>query len=154
MVDVKSHPFFRGIDWNKLVKKRITPPYKPSMREINFSREFTSIPVTFNFEEEITRNDIRLSQADTLKEAESPNKYASTFGDGAGQALKKFTEEVKLSISAAGRKHSEPKARINTTMNFLNFTKDHLENPVSSRESVSELSDSINDMFESPTKGK
>ena len=60
MEDVKSHPFFRDIDWDKLLAKQIDPPYRPSMREINFSKEFTSIPVTFNLEEEINRTDRRL----------------------------------------------------------------------------------------------
>ena len=60
MEDVKSHPFFRDIDWDKLLAKQIEPPYRPSMREINFSKEFTSIPVTFNLEEEINRTDRRL----------------------------------------------------------------------------------------------
>ena len=60
MEEVKSHPFFNDIDWTKLLFKKIDPPYKPSMREINFSKEFTSIPVTFNFEEEINRTERRL----------------------------------------------------------------------------------------------
>lgn len=55
MEDVKAHPFFSDIDWDKLLAKQIEPPYRPSMREINFSKEFTSIPVTFNLEEEINR---------------------------------------------------------------------------------------------------
>lgn len=57
MADVKKHPFFEDIDWRRLYRKQIQPPYKPSMRDINFSSEFTSIPVTFNFEEEVTRNE-------------------------------------------------------------------------------------------------
>ena len=57
MEEVKAHPFFSDIDWDKVLSKEVQPPYKPSMREINFSKEFTSIPVTFNFEEEINRNE-------------------------------------------------------------------------------------------------
>lgn len=60
MIEVKSHPFFKDIDWEMLYNKEIEPPFKPSIREINFSKEFTSIPVTFNFEEEITRTERRL----------------------------------------------------------------------------------------------
>jgi serine/threonine protein kinase len=57
MAEVKNHPFFKDLDWRRLYRKQIHPPYKPSMRDINFSSEFTSIPVTFNFEEEVTRNE-------------------------------------------------------------------------------------------------
>ena len=57
MTEVKSHSFFSDIDWDKLYAKEIQPPYKPSIRDINFSKEFTSIPVTFNFEEEVTRTE-------------------------------------------------------------------------------------------------
>jgi len=57
MREVKSHKFFSDVDWDKLYHKKITPPYLPSMRVMNFSREFTTIPVTFNFEEEVNRND-------------------------------------------------------------------------------------------------
>ena len=60
MEHVKSHPFFNDIDWDKLLAKQVEPPYKPSMRDINFSKEFTSIPVTFNFEEEINRTERNL----------------------------------------------------------------------------------------------
>jgi hypothetical protein len=27
--EIKQHPFFKGIDWEKLYNKQITPPYKP-----------------------------------------------------------------------------------------------------------------------------
>lgn len=60
MSEVKNHPFFSSIDWDKLVAKQLKPPYRPSMRDINFSKEFTSIPVTLNFEEEITRTERKL----------------------------------------------------------------------------------------------
>lgn len=29
--DVKKHPFFEGLDWDKLCKKEIPPPFKPQM---------------------------------------------------------------------------------------------------------------------------
>jgi serine/threonine protein kinase len=61
MKDVKNHAFFREMDWDLLYNKNIVPPYKPSMREINFSKEFTSIPVQFNFEEEVTKIDRKMS---------------------------------------------------------------------------------------------
>lgn len=47
--EIKRHPFFaRWIDWNKLVQKQITPPFKPSVVSAldvaNFDSEFTSEP--------------------------------------------------------------------------------------------------------------
>jgi serum/glucocorticoid-regulated kinase 2 len=35
--EIKRHPFFaRHIDWDKLVHKRITPPFKPSVVRFTF----------------------------------------------------------------------------------------------------------------------
>lgn len=47
--EIKRHPFFaRWIDWNKLIHKQITPPFKPSVVSAldvaNFDSEFTSEP--------------------------------------------------------------------------------------------------------------
>lgn len=42
---IKEHPFFAGIDWDKLVKKQITPPFIPPVRSAtdigNFDPTFT-----------------------------------------------------------------------------------------------------------------
>ena len=44
------HPFFNGIDWNKLARKEITAPFIPSIKNeldtSNFSDEFTQLPPT------------------------------------------------------------------------------------------------------------
>ena len=44
--DIKSHPFFRDVDWRKLMQKKIQPPFKPSVESAidtsNFDAEFTS----------------------------------------------------------------------------------------------------------------
>ncbi|EPT04821.1 hypothetical protein FOMPIDRAFT_1021646 [Fomitopsis schrenkii] len=44
--DIKRHPFFsKHIDWNRLMAKKITPPFKPSVESVldtaNFDSEFT-----------------------------------------------------------------------------------------------------------------
>jgi len=31
--DVKKHPFFEGLDWAKLMKRELTPPFKPTVTE-------------------------------------------------------------------------------------------------------------------------
>lgn len=44
--EIKAHPFFRDIDWKKLMAKKIQPPFKPSVESAidtsNFDAEFTS----------------------------------------------------------------------------------------------------------------
>jgi len=45
--EIKKHPFFsRHIDWNRLLAKKIQPPFKPSVESVldvaNFDSEFTS----------------------------------------------------------------------------------------------------------------
>lgn len=49
-LEIKSHPFFAGIDWELLAKKEIPAPFKPDIKHpldtSNFSEEFTKLPVT------------------------------------------------------------------------------------------------------------
>ena len=44
--EIKRHPFFNGIDWNKLLRKDIDPPFKPTKTRPEdatyFDKEFTS----------------------------------------------------------------------------------------------------------------
>ncbi|KAF8513085.1 kinase-like domain-containing protein [Gautieria morchelliformis] len=44
--EIKRHPFFKTIDWNRLLAKKIQPPFKPSVESVldvaNFDSEFTS----------------------------------------------------------------------------------------------------------------
>ncbi|XP_028848430.1 protein kinase C zeta type isoform X2 [Denticeps clupeoides] len=47
--DIKSHTFFRNIDWEQLEKKEVTPPFKPQITDDygldNFDTQFTNEPV-------------------------------------------------------------------------------------------------------------
>jgi len=47
--DIKAHPFFKTISWEKMMKKEIDPPYKPKTKSStdtnNFDSTFTSEPV-------------------------------------------------------------------------------------------------------------
>ena len=114
MKEIKSHPFFKEIDWGRLYDKKISPPYKPSMREINFSSEFTSIPVTFNFEEEITRNTRKMSEI-----RPSIKREASTFGKAAQNAIENLKNQQESEIKDCKRKNSVPKGRPSMTMKFF-----------------------------------
>ena len=43
--DIKNHAFFASIDWDKLLKKKITPPFQPTVVAddcFNFDSEYTS----------------------------------------------------------------------------------------------------------------
>ena len=47
--EIKRHPFFRGIDWDRLAKKLIPAPFKPIIKDEldtrNFSDDFTKLPI-------------------------------------------------------------------------------------------------------------
>ena len=43
--EIKEHPWVRDMDWEKLFRKKITPPIDPGKNLVNFSPEFTEKPV-------------------------------------------------------------------------------------------------------------
>lgn len=53
--DIKRHIFFKSIDWDKLTKRQIKPPYKPKIK----SKKSAS-----NFDPEFTKEPCRLSPVD------------------------------------------------------------------------------------------
>uniref|UniRef100_A0A669CBM5 protein kinase C n=1 Tax=Oreochromis niloticus TaxID=8128 RepID=A0A669CBM5_ORENI len=54
--DIKSHTFFRSIDWEQLEKKEVTPPFKPQISDEygleNFDTQFTNEPVQLTPDDE------------------------------------------------------------------------------------------------------
>jgi len=47
---IKVHPFFRGVDWNALLARQVSPPFKPPepqdlLDTRNFEAEFTNLPL-------------------------------------------------------------------------------------------------------------
>lgn len=46
MEEIKAHSFFATIDWDKLLRKEIQPPFKPAVSRADdafyFDKEFTS----------------------------------------------------------------------------------------------------------------
>jgi len=44
---IKSHPYFKGTDWEKLVRKEIPPPYKPPVRD---AKDISMIDAQFTSE--------------------------------------------------------------------------------------------------------
>uniref|UniRef100_A0A7N8X5B6 protein kinase C n=1 Tax=Mastacembelus armatus TaxID=205130 RepID=A0A7N8X5B6_9TELE len=54
--DIKSHTFFRSIEWDQLEKKEVTPPFKPQISDDygleNFDTQFTNEPVQLTPDDE------------------------------------------------------------------------------------------------------
>uniref|UniRef100_A0A4W5NE54 protein kinase C n=1 Tax=Hucho hucho TaxID=62062 RepID=A0A4W5NE54_9TELE len=54
--DIKSHTFFRSIDWDQLEKKQMAPPFKPQIADDygleNFDTQFTNEPVQLTPDDE------------------------------------------------------------------------------------------------------
>ncbi|XP_063294477.1 ribosomal protein S6 kinase alpha-5-like [Pelobates fuscus] len=49
---IKEHPFYKGLDWDALSHRKVTPPFRPSLRNetdvSNFSDEFTSLDPVYS----------------------------------------------------------------------------------------------------------
>lgn len=49
MANIKNHPWFAPIDWEKLINKEIKPPFMPKIEHDvdtqNFDREFTECSI-------------------------------------------------------------------------------------------------------------
>ncbi|CEM32786.1 unnamed protein product [Vitrella brassicaformis CCMP3155] len=47
--EIKCHPFYASVDWDALLQRRITPPFRPSLASKTdvqyFDKEFVSLPV-------------------------------------------------------------------------------------------------------------
>lgn len=44
VADIKKHPWFKGVDWTKLAKKQITPPYVPPFKGYGDTSYFDRYP--------------------------------------------------------------------------------------------------------------
>lgn len=58
--EIKSHPFLRDVDWDKLFRRELTPPLKVNYFQSNFDPEYTSMEVTIDPElEDYDLNEIQ-----------------------------------------------------------------------------------------------
>ena len=79
--DIKNHKFFESIDWVKLEKKEITPPFKPKIRYQgdvrNFDKMFTDMPIgsTLGTKEQI------LNPSSTIKNTKNTYIDFTYIGD-------------------------------------------------------------------------
>ena len=46
--EIKEHPWVRDMEWEKLFRKKISPPIDPTKNGVNFSPEFTEKPIPQN----------------------------------------------------------------------------------------------------------
>eukprot|EP00826_Nyctotherus_ovalis_P002360 TRINITY_DN10465_c0_g2_i2.p1 TRINITY_DN10465_c0_g2~~TRINITY_DN10465_c0_g2_i2.p1 ORF type:complete len:473 (-),score=81.13 TRINITY_DN10465_c0_g2_i2:313-1731(-) len=72
MEEVKRHPYLSNVNWEELLKKKITPPIKLEVRASNFDPEYTSMRFSLN---ELGYNDNELrSQSLTENDLEVNKK--------------------------------------------------------------------------------
>jgi len=50
--EIKKHPFFSTINWDKIYNKEIEPPIKVDIFRSNFDSEYTKKPININIEDE------------------------------------------------------------------------------------------------------
>lgn len=64
--EIKRHPFFKGVDWEAIINKRIPPPFLPSI---------SSATDTSNFDEEFTREVPVLTPVHTVLDAADQEEF-------------------------------------------------------------------------------
>ncbi|CAI4223049.1 unnamed protein product [Auanema sp. JU1783] len=76
-LEICQHPFFNGLDWGRLYRKEIEPPYKPMVQSETdtsyFDAEFTSAPV------QLTPPPARPGQLQTVDELEEMQSNFTQF---------------------------------------------------------------------------
>jgi serum/glucocorticoid-regulated kinase 2 len=72
--DIKNHPFFKDIDWIKLEKKEITPPYKPKIKYAGDVGNFDTIFTEMSLNSTKRNVETLVNGANTIKN--SKNTYA------------------------------------------------------------------------------
>ncbi|CAD7083225.1 unnamed protein product [Hermetia illucens] len=95
---IKSHPFFRKVDWTKLSRKQIPAPFKPKIESeldtSNFSDEFTRLPLN-DSPAAVPPNSDRLFRGYSFVASRHLNKNYSfeyTFSDSNDSDNKSFNQ--------------------------------------------------------------
>jgi serine/threonine protein kinase len=55
-MDVKKHPFFKDIDWEKLEKKEVEPPYKPKVKSDSDTSQIDSVFLVEKAQDSLVEN--------------------------------------------------------------------------------------------------
>ena len=75
---VKSHPFFSNINWEKVLLRDIDPPIRVDFNRSNFDKEYTSLKITLNPEEEdYDTRELELMQVTTKRAPRKKNRSMS-----------------------------------------------------------------------------
>ncbi|KAJ6241219.1 non-specific serine/threonine protein kinase [Anaeramoeba flamelloides] len=67
VTEIKSHPFFHGIDWDKIEKRKMTPPYIPKVNGETDTRHFEDFEDEFSDEEENFLSDEDIKQLEQFE---------------------------------------------------------------------------------------
>ncbi|OMJ68672.1 hypothetical protein SteCoe_33813 [Stentor coeruleus] len=46
--EIKQHPWCQGINWQRMLKKKYTPPFRPNLKKSNFDPEIMKVPVNLD----------------------------------------------------------------------------------------------------------
>ena len=108
---IKRHEFFRGVNWDAMLAREVTPPWVPPLSQSNFDSEFTKLPI--NFEEKKDGSDLSrvkarasyyLERSNLLPDEVSfysPGGNAAALESFAEGHSKKFSVPVPLPPAAA-----------------------------------------------------
>lgn len=99
--DVKAHPFFRTVDWEKLAAKLVPAPFKPEIRHemdtSNFSEEFTSM-VPIDSPSEVPANHLMLFQGYSFVAPELLEQHIETEPEVSDDLVIVEDEEISAPI--------------------------------------------------------
>lgn len=53
-MDIKTHPWFRAIDWQAIHNRKVAPPYVPKIKGMADTSNFDKYDVPLNIEQVVT----------------------------------------------------------------------------------------------------
>jgi hypothetical protein len=146
--EIKNHPWCKDIDWNKFLKKEISPPFLPSIRTSNFDPEYTTLTIDFN-------SSVLGTASDSDTDEENPQKLSSKKNklDKKKNSPKKNTANVTKSelMQQCHIVQNAKNTAMQMTISDLNLSKNKGENKENQKsksnnrernpESISDLSE-------------
>lgn len=83
--EIRKHLFFRHIDWDKIAKREVQPPFKPKIRDrldvSNFDKQFTSQKVELSPTDESFMMNLDQSMFDGFSYTCDAFRYPSSDND-------------------------------------------------------------------------
>ena len=71
--ELKNHPFFSSIDWGKLLRKEVKPPFKPKLKGDEDTRNIDKVS-----EGKISADHLQMFTGETVKDTPIDTKLSST----------------------------------------------------------------------------